>query len=98
MVPILLAGFLLGILIALVNEGDFPEISLLILCLASAIFPTAVLNFFMPANLFFVGPVAGALCCALAIKLFLSVPLGKSVFAAVMYFVIQISLSMFLSS
>lgn len=92
MISILLAALVLGVMIALTNDGEFPPWGILIICLAAAIFPTAVLNFVMPESLFFVAPIVGAICCAITISLTLSMSIGRAAFSAGMYFVSQIGL------
>ena len=96
MLTVFLAGLLLGFLIAVTNEGDFPSWEVIVICLASAIFPCAVLNFTLPASLFFVGPIVGAICCAVAIKLTLGMSLVKAAFSAFMFFAAEIGLSFLL--
>lgn len=93
MFSILLAAIVLGILIATTNEGDFPPWEILLMCLAAAIFPTAVLNFALPEYLFFVGPLVGAICCALAISFTLGMSLPRAIFSSSMFFAVQLGLS-----
>ena len=97
MLSLFLAGAVLGVLIATTNDGDFPEWQILLICLAAAIFPSAILNFTLPSNLFFVGPIVGAICCAITISITLGMPLLRASFSAGMFFVIQIGLAIFLT-
>ncbi|MEM9413274.1 MAG: hypothetical protein AAGA30_19350 [Planctomycetota bacterium] len=96
MISILISAIVLGVLIATTNDGDFPDWTILIICLAAAIVPCAILNFALPANLFFVGPIVGAICCAATISATLGMPVVRASFSAGMFFFIQIGMAMFL--
>ena len=96
MIPILISALILGVLIATTNDGDFPPWEILLLCLAAAIVPCAILNFTLPVGWFFVGPIVGAVCCAATISLTLGMPVLRASFSAAMFFFIQIGLALLL--
>ena len=60
MLGIIIGAGILGIIIAVMEGGDFPGWGKMVLCVLAAGIPQVILNTMLPSELFFVGPlVAG---------------------------------------
>ncbi len=93
MVGLLIGAAILGTIISVMEEGDFPGWISMVVCVLAAILPAAVVNSLLPPGLFFIGLAAGALCAAFAISAFCGMSVKRSAIAASIYLGIQVALS-----
>ena len=83
---------ILGIIIAVMEDGDFPGWGTLIICVLAASLPSFAINQFTPPALFFVGPLVGAVTGGFAISYTCGMPVKRACIAVGIYFGIQIVL------
>ena len=93
MIGFLLGAGALGIIIAVMEEGEFPGWGKMSLCVLAALVPAIVINAVLPPELFFVGLVVGAACAALAISATCAMTLQRAAIAAGIYLALQMALS-----
>lgn len=98
MLGLIIGAGILGIIIALMEQGEFPGWIKMALCVLAAGVPAAILDFLLPRELFFVGPLVGAVCATFAIMATCGMSLKRAGIAAGIYFTIQIALSLALSA
>ena len=89
MVSLAVGAGILGIIIAVMEEGEFPGWGKMIVCVLAAVVPAGIINLFLPPGLFIVGLVVGALCAALAISALCGMSLQRAGIAAGIYLAIQ---------
>lgn len=68
LLELIIGAGILGIIIAVMEEGEFPGWSPIIVCLLAASIPAAIVNAVLPPNSFFVGLAVGAVCAGFAIS------------------------------
>jgi hypothetical protein len=93
-IGILIGAAILGIIIAVMEQDDFPGWGSMIVCVLAAIIPAAIVNAFLPAELFFVGLAIGALCAGVAISAMCGMTLKRASIAASIYLAVQVGLSL----
>lgn len=93
MIGIVVSAALLGIIIAAMEEGDFPGWGVMIVCVLAASVPTAIVNAFLPDGLVLVGAAVGAVCGGLAISATCGMSVKRASIAAAIYLACQIGLS-----
>jgi hypothetical protein len=93
---IIIGAGVLGIIIAVMEGGEFPGWGKMVLCVLAAGIPAAVLNAALPPDLFFVGPVVGSVCAMGAIMATCGMSATRAATAAGIYLVFQIGLSLVL--
>lgn len=89
MLALFIGAALLGIIIAVMEEGDFPGWFEMILCVLAAVIPAAIINSMLSPNLFIVGLAVGALCAGFAISALCGMSVKRASIAATIYLVIQ---------
>lgn len=94
MLGILIAAALLGIIISVMEEGDFPGWGPMIICVLAAIAPAAIINLFLPPGLGLIGLFLGALSGGFAISATCGMSVKRSCIAASIFFGCQIVLSL----
>ena len=94
MLGIILGAAILGIIIAVMEQGEFPGWGQMVLCVLAAGIPSAVVNSFLPDNLFFIGLIVGAICAGLAISATTGMSVKRATIAASIYLGISIALSL----
>ena len=94
LVGLLIGAAVLGIIIAVMEKGEFPGWGKMILCVLSAIVPAAVVNLLLPPSLFFVGLIVGAICAAFVIASTCGMTPKRAGIAASIYLAIQVVLSL----
>lgn len=97
MIGIFLGAAILGGIIALMQESDFPGWVEMIICVVAAMVPTAILAAVLPGSVALLAPVGGAVCAAIAISATCGMTIGRAVVAAVLWMVAQIGLQLGLS-
>ena len=93
MCGIVLGAAILGIIIAVMEEGEFPGWGSMIVCVLAALIPAAVINAILPDALFFIGLAVGAICAGVAISATCGMSLKRASIAAAIYLVIQVGIS-----
>jgi hypothetical protein len=98
MIGILIGAAILGLIIAAMEEGEFPGWGKMVLCVLAAVLPAALVNALLPPELFIVGLAVGAGCAGLAISALCGMSVKRASIAAAIYLGIQtvISLGFFL--
>ena len=94
MLGILIAAGMLGIIIAVMEEGDFPGWGSMIIRVLAGGIPAAVINVFLPPALGFIGYLVGSVCCGFAISATCGMTVKRATIAAAIYFVCQVGLSL----
>ncbi len=98
MLGLLIGAAILGGIIAVMEEGDFPGWIPMIICVLAAVLPAVVLNIVFPELHFLVGLAAGALCAAIAISAACGMSFKRAAIAASIYLAINTVLSLALNA
>jgi hypothetical protein len=85
MAGLVLGAVLLGVIIAVVEEDEFPGVGRMMLCVLAAVVPAALLRYVLPGGLSFLGTLFGAACAAVAIALLCRMTLRRAAIAAATY-------------
>jgi hypothetical protein len=88
MIGIVIGAGVLGLIIAVMEEGDFPGWGSMILCVLAATIPAAIINLLLPPMLFIVGLAVGAVCAGFAISALCGMSVKRSCIAAGIYLAI----------
>jgi len=94
MLGILVGAGILGIIIAVMEEGDFPGWFKMILCVLAAAIPAAIVNALLPPPLFIVGLAVGAACAGCAISALCGMGVKRATIAAGIYLAVQTLISL----
>ena len=94
MLGIFIAAGMLGIIIAVMEEGDFPGWGPMIISVLGATAPGALVNVFLPPSLFFIGLLVGAFCGGIAISATCGMSVKRASIAAGIFFACQIGLAL----
>jgi hypothetical protein len=90
MLGLIIGAAILGIIIAAMEEGEFPGWGPMILCVLAAVIPNLILGAVLPPDLWFVGTLVGALCVAGAIMLTCGMGFKRACIASGIYLVVQV--------
>lgn len=93
MLSLLIGAGLLGIIIAVMEGGDWPGWGAMFLCALAALIPAAIVNALLPPELFFIGLVVGAVCAGFAISAAVGMGVKRATVAAGIYLVAQTAIS-----
>ncbi|MFN0198516.1 MAG: hypothetical protein ACKVT0_17355 [Planctomycetaceae bacterium] len=94
MLSIILGAVVLGLTIAIMEDEDFPGWGTLFICVLASLLPTILIGRYTPPQLFFVGPVVGAMCGGVAISATCGMSYQRASIAAGIYLAFQIGLSL----
>lgn len=97
MIGLIISAGILGLIISLMEEGDFPGWTSMIICVIAAIVPMFILQMLLPPSLAILGSVVGAICCMVAISATCGMTVKRAGIAAGVYFACQVALSFGLS-
>lgn len=75
-------------------EDDHPDWMTSVACVVATSGPAAILNYFLPGSLFFVGPIVGAIVGGIAISALFGMGLKRASIAAGVYLLCSSILSM----
>jgi hypothetical protein len=89
MLGIVIGAAILGSIIAVMEQGDFPGWGRMIICVLAALVPAFILNLLLPPGWFIVGLAVGAVCAGVAISATCGMSLQRSSIAAGIYLAIQ---------
>lgn len=93
MLGLVLGAGILGIIIAVMEDGEFPGWGKMIICVLAAVIPAAIINALLPSGLFIIGLAVGAGCAGLAISAACGMSVKRASIAAAIYLVIQTVIS-----
>lgn len=94
MVSLAVGAGILGLIIAVMEEGEFPGWGKMIVCVLAAVIPAWIINLLLPPGLFIIGLTVGALCAALAIAALCGMGLQRASIAAGIYLAIQAAINL----
>ncbi|OWK35807.1 hypothetical protein [Fimbriiglobus ruber] len=94
MLGLILGAAVLGIIIAAMEQGEFPGWGKMVICVLAAVVPAAIVNALVPPELFFIGLAVGAICAGFAIMVTCGMTFQRSFVAAGIYLAIQVVLSL----
>src|SRR6516162_3188170 len=94
MLGLIVGAAILGIIIAVMEEGEFPGWGKMIICVLAAVVPAGIINALLPSGLFIVGLVVGAVCAGLAISATCGMTVKRASIAAGIYLAIQATISL----
>ena len=80
---------ILGIIISLMEEGEFPGWGRMITCVFAAALPAAIGDMVLPRHLFFIGLALGAVCTGCAISYLCGMGIKRAVIAAAIFLAIE---------
>lgn len=89
---------ILGIIIAVMEEGEFPGWGTMMICVLAAVIPAGIINALLPPGLFIVGLFVGAVCAGFAISATCGMGVKRATIAAGIFLAIEtlISLGLYL--
>ncbi len=96
MLGLIVGAAVMGIIIAVMEEDEFPGWGKMIVCVLAAVIPAAIINKLLPADLFIIGLAAGAACAGIAISALCGMSYKRATIAAGVYLGIQVVLTLIL--
>ena len=97
MIGLFIGAGILGIIITVMEEGEFPGWFSMIASVLAATIPATIINAFLPPYLSVIGLAVGAVLAGFAISAFCGMTVKRASIAAAIYLAIVVSLSMALS-
>ncbi len=94
MLGILLGAGVLGLIVATMEEGDFPGWGAMSVCVLAAVIPAAIINAFLHPALSFIGLTVGAVCAGFAISATCGMSVKRAIIAAAIFLVTQTLISL----
>ncbi|MBM3982153.1 MAG: hypothetical protein FJ304_18195 [Planctomycetes bacterium] len=94
---IIISAAILGVIIAVMEEGEFPGWGKMVLCVLAAAVPQYLLSFVLPGSLFFVGTLVGAGCAMLAIMATCGMGPKRAGIAAGVYFAVGLVIGLIMN-
>ena len=94
MLGLILGAATLGIIIAVMEQDEFPGWGKMIICVLAAVIPAVIINALLPPNLFIIGLAVGAVCAGLAISATCGMSMKRASIAAGIYLAIQAAISL----
>ena len=92
MLGIAVGAATLGIIIAVMEEDEFPGWGRMLVCILAISLPAIILGAFLPQVPVIVGALLGAILGVVAISALCGMSVGRSAIAAGVYFAIQVAL------
>ena len=93
MIGLLLGAANLGVIITVMEGGEFPGWGKMIVCVLAAVIPATIVNAMLPPDLFIVGLAVGAVCAGFAISALIGMDVKRASIAAGIYLAVQTGLS-----
>jgi hypothetical protein len=93
MLGLIVGAAVLGIIIAAMEQDEFPGWGKMVICVLAAVIPAALINAALPPGYFIVGLAVGAVCAAFVISMTCGMSLKRAFIAAGIYLGIQTALS-----
>ncbi|MDB5391161.1 MAG: hypothetical protein JWM11_6807 [Planctomycetaceae bacterium] len=94
MVGIAIGAGILGLIIAVMEQDEFPGWFPMIVCVLAAIVPAAIINTFLPPDLSVIGLTVGSVFAGCAISAFCGMSVKRATIAATIWFAIQFAMSL----
>jgi hypothetical protein len=94
MLGIIIGAGILGLTIAVMEDGEFPGWFNMVLCVLAAVIPASVVNALLPPEMFIVGLAVGAACAGLVISATCGMSVQRASIAAGIYLAIQTVITM----
>lgn len=94
MLGLFMGAAILGIIIAVMEQDEFPGWGKMIICVLAAVVPEVILNNMLPSELFLIGLAGGAVCAAGAIMATCGMELKRACIASGIYLAIQVVLTL----
>ncbi|HKB03929.1 MAG TPA: hypothetical protein VKD90_17030 [Gemmataceae bacterium] len=94
MLGLIIGAAFLGIIIAIMEQGDFPGWGPMVLSALAALIPAAIINALLPRELFFIGLAVGAVCAGFVISATCGMSVKRACIAAGIYLAIQTAISL----
>ncbi len=98
MLGLLIGAAILGAIISVMEQGEFPGWGSMIICVLAGTIPAIVINMLLPPGLFFIGLAVGALCAGLAISAMVGMSVKRSIIAASIWFAAEMVLTLIFMS
>ncbi len=96
MLGLLLSAALLGTIISVIEEDEFPGWLVMIACIAATLVPMVILDAVLGPSFYLVALAAGAVCGGLAISAFCGMTVKRAGIAVGIFLAIQLVLSLLL--
>lgn len=93
MLGLIIGAGILGLIIMVMEDGDFPGWFPMIICVLAATVPAGIINAFLPPSLFIVGLGVGAAVAGCAISAFCGMSVKRASIAAGTYLAVQVGMS-----
>jgi hypothetical protein len=93
MLAVVIGAGVLGLIIAVMEGGEFPGWGKMIVCVLAALIPAFVINLLLPPGLFIIGLAVGAVCAGFAISAMTGMSVKRASIAAGIYLAIQTAIS-----
>jgi hypothetical protein len=94
MLGLAIGAAILGITIAVMEQGEFPGWGKMVFCVLAAGIPAAIIYALLPPPLFLVGLMVGAVCAGFAISWTCGMGVKRACIAAGIYLAIQAAISL----
>jgi hypothetical protein len=94
MLGLIIGAAILGVIIALMEGGEWPGWGPLFLCVLAALIPAVIVNALLPPELFFIGLIVGAVCAGFAISAAVGMSVKRAWIAAGIYLAVQTAISL----
>ena len=95
-IELVVGAGILGITIAVMEEGEFPGWVRMIGCVLLAVLSATLVNAFLPPGFFLVGLAVGAVCAGIAISAMCGMSVKRATIAASIYLAFQTCLMLLL--
>jgi hypothetical protein len=94
MLSLIIGAGVLGIIIAVMEQGEFPGWGKMVICALAASVPTFILTKVLPPEIPFLilSTLVGAICATVAIMFTTGMPIKRAAIASGIYFVIQMAI------
>lgn len=93
LISLFVGAAVLGLIIAFMEQGDFPGWGPMLLAVLATVVPANVINAFLPSNLFIIGAVVGAVIGGFAISALCGMSVKRASIAAGIFLAIQVGMS-----
>ena len=90
MIGLIVGAGILGVIIAVMEQDEFPGWGKMVLCVLAA----AIINALLPAGLFIIGLAVGAVCAGFAISALTGMSVKRASIAGAIYLSIQAVISL----
>jgi hypothetical protein len=93
-IGIFVGAGILGLIIAVMEQGQFPGWGKMVLCVLAAAVPALIINALLPPGLFIIGLAVGSVCAGFVISATCGMSVKRATIAAAIYLAIQVVISL----